>query len=806
MQTDSSADQLELQKLEEQRRELDRRIAQLKSTTTTAAPSFPLSPLSPSPSCQPSDAQGPQPTTQVSAHHARRQSAARPAASPAVIPATRAFPDDEMESHPMKRAKTTYVQPTSTRESVPMDRSSSTRPTSSIPFSGTGMVTPPPVPQSVQQHYRHGSMIENYSRDAHQAPISESLFSHSMQIDGTYASQPTTLTGFTGGPVAPDVGMDIEDYLQAFGNGLTDTYVHFDTPDMQQNADVIAQQMPVSICGSLTTAPTLEDFSMSRRNSIIPNDGSSVMGQLPVGMIRLASQSSFEDGNSPDVYNANQLLDEIPKLGKPAPPSDQQDFFQIGAGPSHAREMYPPTTVYQSTPMVHSESNQSIDIGFTQMPDYRPTDVSPSTSCEAASAGMERTQSSASSRSNQSLNLRAKEAIKRQNQNAIKAPKLQPKPLTVSDAGGTDEARDKTGVAMPSTFATPLKPGKTAITAPKKYERPKHPKVHCTKCPDQPEFRGEHELRRHTDAKHKSTASKWVCRDPRAADPTAEFEGPVPVQPLDQCKHCKGKKLYGAYYNAAAHLRRTHFKEKPVRSRNTGDKTKDDGSAKKTDAERRAGHGGGDWPSMDVLKSWMEEIKVKVSDSDDEKPFQCEQEATEADDEETDVEAELEDQDPELDGKDSLFYSGAPFAAHGADMEKMTHGHTSFPVVNRSLSESLTFHDLNMHNLGYLPTGFHLSSATYGGICAPLDMTAMGMPQLQSSGILSSPSTTTSTITPRNVSDCTGMNGTDGVHQSNPQLFAVKQESLGDASLVSANQCTSEEFSFEALFQQPDWN
>ncbi|TLD16636.1 uncharacterized protein PgNI_01151 [Pyricularia grisea] len=799
MQTDSSADQLELQKLEEQRRELDKRIAQLKSATT---PSFPLSPLSPSSSYQPGEAKGSQPTIQVSAHHARRQSTARSAASPAVIPATRAFPDDEVESHPMKRAKTTYVQPTSTRESVPMDRSSSTRPMSSIPFSGTGMVTPPPMPQSLQPHYRHGSMIENYSRDADQAPISESLFSHSMQINGAYA---TNLPCFTAAPVAPDVGMDVVDYLQAFGNGLPDTYVHFDAPEVQTNSDVIGQQMPVSICGSLTTAPTLEDFGMSRRNSIIPNDGSSVMGQLPVGMIRLASQSSFEDGNSPDVHKASQFLDESPTT-KPAPPSDQQDFFQIGAGPSH--EMFPPTTIYQSTPMVHSESNQSIDIGFTQMPDYPPTDVSPSTSCGAVSVDMERTQSSASSRSSQSLNLRAKEAIKRQNQNAIKAPKLQPKPLTARDASGTDEAREKTGVAMPSPFATPPKPGKTAIAAPKKYERPKHPKVHCTKCPDHPEFRGEHELRRHTDAKHKSTASKWVCRDPRAADPSAEFEGPVPVQPLDQCKHCKGRKLYGAYYNAAAHLRRTHFKEKPVRSRNTGEKNKDDASAKKSDAERRAGHGGGDWPSMDVLKSWMEEIKVKVADSDEEKPVQCEQEAAEDDDEETDVETELEDQDLELDGKDSVFYSGASFVTHGADMEKMTLEQASFPAINRSASDPLAFHDLDIHNIGgYLTTGFPLSSANFGGICPPLDMTNMSMPHLQSSGILSSPSTTTATITPMNVSDCTGMIGTDRVNQTPPQFSAVKQEPLGSASLVSANQCTSsEDFSFDIIFQQPEWN
>ncbi|KAL6869016.1 hypothetical protein ACO1O0_000339 [Amphichorda felina] len=102
-------------------------------------------------------------------------------------------------------------------------------------------------------------------------------------------------------------------------------------------------------------------------------------------------------------------------------------------------------------------------------------------------------------------------------------------------------------------------------------------------------FRGEHELRRHTDAKHAALVKRWVCKEPESQAPTA----PQPVVPLSKCKACLTQKNYGAYYNAAAHLRRAHFNP------------------------HRGGKASGDWPPMSVLKDWMQEVRHVASNPPD---------------------------------------------------------------------------------------------------------------------------------------------------------------------------------------------
>jgi hypothetical protein len=331
-----------------------------------------------------------------------------------------------------------------------------------------------------------------------------------------------------------------------------------------------------SLCGSNTS--TLETVPMSRVSSTL-TDGASIASRFNE-MVRIQSQQSARSIRPAPIPDASQA---------PLHKKRSSEGSLIVPYPASV-PTFPPQHQHPMEPSLSQSSIHSSASANGLLNDMGGQAL-------AQHLSMERSESA---RSNSSLKLRAKESLARQNY-AAASRKLQPKPTTTSQPDSAS-GNPATGTADGNS--------KAPITRPK-YERPKHPKVKCLQCNEHPEgFRGEHELRRHTEAKHKSMVRKWVCRDPALAGiPHSE----TAVRPLHECNKCSSQKQYGAYYNAAAHLRRTHFNVKPRKgSAAAAAANRGAGEGNTSSSEKRGGKGGGDWPSMAELKNWMMEILVPM--------------------------------------------------------------------------------------------------------------------------------------------------------------------------------------------------
>ena len=329
------------------------------------------------------------------------------------------------------------------------------------------------------------------------------------------------------------------------------------TPNLQWSLSMDGSISPSTPSTALMT-PITQSGNMSRQNSFVP--------QFPddVPIMRLHSDSSSVcqpplsgDGSFPFHVVDSKHISAC---------ADSSHFLNFTGSPSET--FFSPT--HHVSPSVSALGSSASDKSCL-VEDMRRS-ASSSSESNASNASALSSVSSRQTRREREINA------------AAASRKLAPKAVENNDETRSASLNDKM-VRIRSEDGSSKNVGVITKTP---YIRPQHPKIMCQYCNERPNgFRGTHELDRHVARAHATTRKGFICVD---ASPNKKF--------LANCKHCRNGKAYGAYYNAAAHLRRAHF-----HPRKRGPKGKRD--------EKRGGIGGGDDPPMDILKQfWIKEIEV----------------------------------------------------------------------------------------------------------------------------------------------------------------------------------------------------
>ncbi|KAH7346872.1 hypothetical protein BKA65DRAFT_399667 [Rhexocercosporidium sp. MPI-PUGE-AT-0058] len=416
-----------------------------------------------------------------------------------------------------------------------------------VPFTQNGAI--PPL-LNADAHREIPAIMDWVSQEQ---PLTAYTFSH--QPPQLQLSMPQR-SGLEKVPELDSVGENPADYImRTFGTGLSPASSATINNNHQLSTSPYHLQTPSTpTTDSLTTATTLTS-DMSRQNSLCNGLES---------MMKFTSNNSF----STDPYNDQSVFDHVAHFSSSRhsrrSSDEEQSQLLVGTGGASHESQFSHSLQFPSSNSFGEKMEKSQSV--------------------------ESTSSSSTSSSRNAKRLQDQIA-------AGQSRPLMPKGCTE----GTPMSRDNSSQDMARIGSKDGSQDKIAISKPS-YQRPKHDRVYCKLCDNHPDgFRGEHEHRRHVDREHKPMVKKWVC-----VEPTDGGKHPQPIVPLSRCKACtQQKKKYGAYYNAAAHLRRAHFNPKT--------KGRSKSQQKVDDADKRGGKGGGDDPPMPELKKyWMKEVEERA--------------------------------------------------------------------------------------------------------------------------------------------------------------------------------------------------
>lgn len=388
----------------------------------------------------------------------------------------------------------------------------------------------------------------SFSRQQHLQPIDETIFSNDNMVEYSPADYVSNLVQSSDSPNMP------LSHLQL-------------TPNHQWMPSLDASTSPSTPSTALMTPVTLSSNSMSRQSSFNP-----LFVDSDISMLR--SESSMypiisDDGSlsySPDVSHVQKGMSGN---------TDTLPFLSSTGFTGLSSE----TSFLSPVPQVSPASASAL---------ASPQDNSPcleeamQRSASTCSSGDSDASHASASTLHRSRHVRREREILAQAGSCRIAPKANPSATSPPPPSASPNAQ------MMRIQSEDGSSRQVGVISKAPYVRPQHPKILCPHCNERPEgFRGTHELDRHVTRAHSVVRKGYICVAP-------QFDKDF----LQGCKHCRNRKVYGAYYNAAAHLRRAHF-----HPRKRGRKGKND--------EKRGGIGGGDHPPMDYLKQhWIHEIEV----------------------------------------------------------------------------------------------------------------------------------------------------------------------------------------------------